>query len=93
MTSIYNKYIDRDCVYTRVMPDSGRHRESINEKLHFKGADLTSMLSGMLPDWLDGGDLLLFLLLFFLYIESDDSDFLIILAVIAFSIFKEGRSE
>lgn len=46
-------------------------------------------LSSILPGKMDSGDLMLLLLLFFLYLESKDEDFLIILAVIAMSIFKD----
>jgi len=49
-------------------------------------------LSGMfdnLPFGLDIGDILLFLMLLFLFLESGDEEFIIILAVIAFSLFKE----
>lgn len=42
-----------------------------------------------LPFGLDVGDLLLFLLLLFFFLESGDEEFLIILGIIAFSIFKE----
>ncbi len=47
------------------------------------------LLSSILPGNLDAGDILLFLILFFLYSESGDEDFLIILAVVAFSILKK----
>ncbi len=43
---------------------------------------------GALLSRLDTGDVLLLLVLFFLYTESHDEDFLIILAVMAMHIFK-----
>lgn len=90
MTSIYNKYIDRNCVYTKVnRNDNNNQNERRKEKSLLKNLDINSMLDGILPDWLDSGDAVLLLLLLFLYIESDDSDFLIILAVIAYTIFKD----
>jgi hypothetical protein len=49
-------------------------------------------LTGMfdhLPFGLDLGDILLFLMLLFLFVESGDDEYIIILAVIAFSLFKE----
>lgn len=43
-----------------------------------------------LPFGLDIGDLAVLVLLFFLYIESGDEEFLIILAFLAYSFFKDG---
>jgi len=51
-------------------------------------ASLRSLIPA-LPFGLDVGDLLLILMLFLLYTESGDEDFLIILAVVGFSILKE----
>jgi hypothetical protein len=48
-----------------------------------KGMELFNMQN------LDASDLSLAAVLFLLYIESHDEDFLIILAVVAFSIFKD----
>jgi hypothetical protein len=45
------------------------------------------LLRSLLPSGLDTGDLLLLAVLFFLYRESGDEDFLIMLAVVALSIF------
>ena len=44
-----------------------------------------------LPFGLDAGDIMLLALLFFLYTESGDEDFLIILAVVCMSIITERR--
>jgi hypothetical protein len=59
------------------------HRESPAER------PPTCKNQGLLPYGLDSGDILLFLILFFLYTESGDEDFLVILAVVAFSILKK----
>lgn len=45
---------------------------------------------GFLPAGLDASDLMLLMILYFLYRESGDEEFLIILAVVAMSIFREG---
>jgi hypothetical protein len=53
---------------------------------------LTDGLKGMfdhLPFGLDIGDILLFLLLFFFFIESGDEEFIFILAIIAYGMFKD----
>ena len=53
---------------------------------------LTSSFKGMfdhMPFGLDFGDILLFLLLFFFFIESGDEEFIIILGIIAYSMFKD----
>ena len=51
------------------------------------GGGLKGLL-GLLPEHIDTGDLMLLLLLFLLYTESHDEDFLIILIVVGLSIFK-----
>ncbi len=48
-------------------------------------------LAGLLPEGMDTGDLLLVVILLFLYTESRDEDFLIILIVVAPSLFKKDR--
>ncbi len=53
---------------------------------------LTGGFKGMfdhMPFGLDLGDIILLLLLLFFFIESGDEEFIIILGVIAYSIFKE----
>jgi hypothetical protein len=50
-----------------------------------------SFLSQLVPAGVDAGDLALIALLLFLYIESEDEDFLIILIVIGFSIFGKDK--
>jgi len=85
--SIYNKYIENSGSYRRARPEI-THGEK-KEKSPFGLSGLNSILSGLLPDWIDPGDAALLLLLLLLYLESDDEDFLIILAVTAFSLFKK----
>jgi hypothetical protein len=53
------------------------------------GGGLLGFLDHLLPAGIDAGDLLLLLFLLFFFLESGDDEFLIILAVIAFSIFKD----
>ena len=79
MRSIYNKYAEGSGAYARVYPDNSTQ---------YAKRDITALFKNILPDGLDSGDLMLLIILLLLYIESDDSDFLIVLAVIAFSIFK-----
>lgn len=50
---------------------------------------LSSFLNSLLPVDLDTGDILLLLLFFLLYLDSRDEDFLIILAVLGFSMFTQ----
>lgn len=82
--SIYNKYIDRDIEAYRA---EAAEKKSPLSSL-FGGAS-AEYLKGILPPWLDAGDLALMVLLFLLYLENDDSDFLIILAVVAFAVMKD----
>ncbi len=53
------------------------------------GQHLLHGLESILPAGLDAGDLALTALLFLLYVESGDEDFLIMLIVTGFSIFKD----
>ncbi len=46
----------------------------------------SSPLSGLLPKGMDAGDIMLFLMLFLLYSDSGDEDFLIIMAVLFFTL-------
>lgn len=77
-----------------------RHEPSIKKDSPKKKGFLDSILSGglgnlipkgisgVLPKGMDWGDILLLALFLLLYLESGDEDFLIILIVVAFSIFK-----
>ena len=74
--------------YIRVEPHShkkasntvGKEKPPVNT-----GGGLTSLLNSILPKGLDFGDILLFLVLFLLYVETKDEEFLIILIVSAFT--------
>ncbi len=57
------------------------------------GGDFSRALSKLLPEGLDSGDLFLAAMLLFLYSESHDEDFLIILIVVGVSIFHKGRED
>ena len=46
----------------------------------------------LLPAGIDAGDLLLIVMLFLLYIDTEDEDFLIILIVMGYSMLKGGRA-
>lgn len=64
------------------------------EKKPEAGIDLAGMLNSLkslLPKGTDFGDILVLAVFLFLYIESRDTDFLIILAVLAFSFFKDTQ--
>ena len=50
-------------------------------------------MTSLLPAGLDAGDLLLAVMLFLLYIDTHDEDFLIILIVVGFSMFKGSDSQ
>ena len=49
---------------------------------------LGEMLNGILPFGLEVGDLMLLLLLLFLYTQSHDEEFLIILVVLGYTLYK-----
>lgn len=51
------------------------------------------MLEDILPEGLDSGDIFLAAMLLFLYSESRDEDFLIILIVVGISIFHKDRED
>lgn len=46
------------------------------------------MLGGILPFGFEVGDLMLLLLLLYLYVESGDEEFLIILVVLGYTLYK-----
>ncbi len=54
---------------------------------------LVQILEDILPEGLDSGDLFLVAMLLFLYSESRDEDFLIILIVVGLSIFHKDRED
>lgn len=54
---------------------------------------LGESLNGMLPFGFETGDLLLLLMVFLLYTESGDEEFLIILAALAYSLYKSHADQ
>ena len=64
-------------------------RSSGTSPLSFLNPDF---LSSLLPAGIDAGDLLLVVMLFLLYIDTKDEDFLIILIVVGYSMLKGGDS-
>lgn len=54
---------------------------------------ILSSIASLLPEELDFGDLFLAAMLLFLYSESHDEDFLVILAVVGLSIFTSGKED
>ncbi len=55
--------------------------------------DLTGALGALLPEGIDSGDLFLAAMLLFLYSESHDEEFLIILIVVGLSIFHKDKDK
>ena len=97
MIKIYNRYIGSSNNFYRVDPlfDSSPGRK---EKAgQFNGKNILSShtnnilgsFSSVLPAGLEISDILIFVILLLLYLESKDEDFLIILAVLAFSVLKK----
>ncbi len=58
-----------------------------------KKGGLAGALEQVLPEGLDPGDLFLAAMLLFLYSESKDEDFLIILIVVGISLFHKDKDE
>lgn len=65
-------------------------KSRVGNPLSFLSPDF---LTSLLPAGLDAGDLLLAVMLFLLYIDTHDEDFLIILIVVGFSMFKGSDSQ
>ena len=78
MTVLFNPYVD---------PAEGYAPISRPPQRSGGLPDMGGLLRSLLPSGLDTGDLLLLAVLFFLYRESGDEDYLIMLAVVALSIF------
>lgn len=94
MIKIYNRYIGNNSDFYRVDPlpsgsPGNRFDNSGKSKAFSVTENLFGSVSSLLPAGIDAGDVLILLVLLFLYIESKDEDFLIILAVLAFSILKK----
>jgi hypothetical protein len=64
---------------------------NIRKKPSLLGLGNLKFLESGLPFGLDLSDLIILGLLFFLFIESGDEEFLIILGFLAYSIYKEHR--
>ena len=68
-------------------PTPQDRREIVKKPSLFGGG--LRFLDGLLPFGLETGDLILLVLFLFLFIESGDEEFLIILGFLAYSFFKE----
>lgn len=66
-----------------------RHEPPRSVPVREPGPDRKNGLQGLLPAGLDTGDLFLAAMLLFLYSESRDEDFLIILIVVGLSMFQK----
>lgn len=55
--------------------------------------NLAGALGALLPEGIDSGDLFLAAMLLFLYSESHDEEFLIILIVVGLSIFRKDKDK
>ena len=101
MIIIYNRYVGSTGQYYRVnepypAPSAPKGRNVTSPPARSekrppaeKADGLTGFFHSFLPAELDAGDILLLLILLFLYIESKDEEFLIILLVVGMSIFKK----
>ena len=65
-------------------PPEEKSRFDIGAMLNMPGS-LRGRLQGLVPERLDLGDILLVLVLIYLFLEGDDDDMLIILGVLAFT--------
>lgn len=71
---------------------TNHEKSSAKKPSLFSGDSLKSIKSKIdsaLPFGMDSGDLILLLLLFLLYLDSGDEEFLIILAVLAYGFFQD----
>lgn len=73
-------------------PERGGSQRPGNAPPPKKGG-LAGALEQVLPEGLDPGDLFLAAMLLFLYSESKDEDFLIILIVVGISLFHKDKDE
>lgn len=83
MISIYSKY-SFNGKYSPVQTNRSSHTDSRKPPSAFGGG--LSELIGSILGGLDTGDILLLLILLLLYLDSHDEEFLIILAVLLFSM-------
>ena len=85
--AIYNRYIPNGAAYTRITeedsaptaPPPFQREEAETPKEEKKG--LASILKGLKLDDLDTGDILLLLILLFLFLEGDDMELIITLGL------------
>ena len=86
---MYNRCHAASCRYipagrdSRSKPHSSK-AASVKKPPSREEGGLSSMLQKLLPKGLDFGDILLFLILLFLYVETKDEEFLIILILTAY---------
>ncbi|MCL2408978.1 MAG: hypothetical protein FWC96_05105 [Oscillospiraceae bacterium] len=69
------------------------HHDHSRKKTSLFGLGNFKFLEGGLPLGLELSDLVILALLFFLFLESGDEEFLIILGFLAYSIFKDHRDK
>ena len=89
---MYDRYRSPDANYIPVY--AARRRSTRDQKRppeDFSGGlkNILSQFTALLPAGMDTEDLLLLGILLLLYLESKDEDFLILLAVMAFSMFRK----
>ena len=87
-------------VEERVMPSASappeqqpapqRHQNMMRPPQASPFGGLEGVIRSILPAGMDAGDLMFLVLLLLLYMDSRDEEFLIILAVVAMSIFGRG---
>lgn len=92
---MYNRYIPNGAAYTRILEEDGppsaemRERrpsaapsEQVQEEApEKKSGGLASLLKGLKLDELDTGDILLLLIMLFLFLEGDDLELVITLGL------------
>lgn len=90
---MYNRYIPNGTVYARVVEDDGPSRAAPSPAPHVpenadpavaaaeKKSGLAGILKGLKLDDLDTGDILLLLILLFLFLEGDDMELIITLGL------------
>ena len=78
---MYNRYTVKEELYRPVSPD-------VREKPPAGYAGGPSFLRNLLPPGTDVGDIILLLVLYLLYADSRDEDFLVILIVMAAAMLR-----
>lgn len=84
--AMYNRYIPNGTAFTRILEDDSagpaapfEMGESMEPKAEKKG--LSAILKGLKLEDLDTGDILLLLILLFLFLEGDDMELIITLGL------------